>query len=463
MSASWAAGPGLPPRPTDEPRPADPGDEIPGADAEEADKPLLLGREGGWERSEWGVLYPPSAAPVAAKPPQSPAEDAVGRSDAAPAATATGSGWPLETPAAASRGVASAPDRQPGATLPQNPDRLGMQLPAVPAEGAVEPDRLLEGRSWAPFPPPASEDALVSTQVTDVEQERVQVAGSPTQPSGGTASRLPRARPGLQSWSMRRVVTVSLVVLTLTILTSYLASAVQPTVYAAQADVLFEVTGSAQEGERQLATQEVLLGSRGVLAPAAERFDVPLRDLTRSQTVEQIAGSQVLRTQVRNQDPGLAVRLAQAIADSYVESVSSGAVNTDVEQERRLRDEITDLSITVATGRARLEQIAAARAAAVAQGGALTATPEERQLQLQDTSLSQRISALQAQLTAILVARDNADRARVLTPAYLLDEPVGPRPERAAAAGALLGILLVAALVALASRRRPRELGPVMP
>ncbi|MDQ3430706.1 MAG: hypothetical protein M3467_00470, partial [Actinomycetota bacterium] len=264
-----------------------------------------------------------------------------------------------------------------------------------------------------------------------------------------------RSRLSLATWSLRRLATVCTAIGLVTVLTAYFASAIQPPVYGAQADVLFEVTGSAQEGGRQLATQEVLLGSRGVLAPAAERFDVPLRELTRSQSVEQISGSQVLRTSVRNEDPTLAVRLAQAIADSYVSSVSTGTVDIGAEQERRLRDEITDLSVTAASGRARLEEIAAGRAVAVAEARPAPVTPEERQLQVQDTALAQRIGALQSQLTEILVTRESATRAKVLTPAYVLDEPVGPRPLRAAAAGVLLAIFLVAGLLALAARQRP--------
>ena len=240
----------------------------------------------------------------------------------------------------------------------------------------------------------------------------------------------------------------------LTVACAYLASASQPTVYGAQADVLFEVTGSSQESERQLATQEVLLGSRGVLAPVADRFDVPLRELTESQDAQQIAGSQVLRTELRNQDAELAVRLAQAIADSYVASVTSGVSDTGAEEERRILAEVTELSVTAAAGRARLEEFAAARAAAGPRGAALVVSAEERNLQVQDTALSQRISALQARVSEILAERENSVRARVLTPAYLLDEPVGPRPLRAVAAGAMLGLLLVSALLTLGLRRR---------
>ncbi len=423
----------------------------------------------GWEASGWNLLPPPVEGPPPTAQPQAAAGDRLDHVDPPWAVGQTGSGWPTQTgtvepdslaevaaPATADRDNL---DRDsPGRSAPQDaapPREVQHSLP-LSHTSTRDPDQRRPAQVE-----PMSTQAVRAPFEVDPPGRSDPTTSSLQEPGVARPRRAPRFGLGIQSWSVRRLAIMSTLVLVLAVLTGYLASAVQPTVYAAQADVLYEVTGSAQEGERQLATQEVLLGSRGVLAPAAERFDVPLRELTRSQRVEQIAGSQVLRTEVRNQDPALAVQLAQAIADSYVGSVSSGELDTGVEQERRLRDEITDLSITVATGRARLEQIAAARAAAVGQGGALAATPEERQLQLQDTGLSQRISALQAQLTEILVARENANSARVLTPAYLLDEPVGPRPLRAAAAGALLGILLIAGLLALASRRRPGEPGAV--
>jgi uncharacterized protein involved in exopolysaccharide biosynthesis len=51
---------------------------------------------------------------------------------------------------------------------------------------------------------------------------------------------------------------------------------------------------------------------------------------------------------------------------------------------------------------------------------------------------------------------DQADRAAVLTPPYLLDEPLRPRPLQSAAAGALIGIVIagVTGLVLLQRRAR---------
>ena len=55
-----------------------------------------------------------------------------------------------------------------------------------------------------------------------------------------------------------------------------------------------------------------------------------------------------------------------------------------------------------------------------------------------------------------LAARSDIGRLRVLAPPAVLDEPVGPEPLRAGAAGLLLGIFLAGVLVALLRLRRGR-------
>lgn len=309
-------------------------------------------------------------------------------------------------------------------------------------------------------PPPAGA-AAERPAVASPEAPPVHAAAPDVRASAGTtaesadtaadAAGPPSPPRSLRTWSPRRLTAACLALVAVSTLCAYLASAARAPVYAARADVLFELSGSSQEAERQLATQRVLLSSRGVLEPVARKFDVPLSELTRSQEVEQISGSEILRLQVRHPDRVLAVRLTQAVADGYVAAVSAPEAAGGEEQERQVRDKITQLSVTAAAVRARLEDIAAARAAGNA---GPRATEEERQLQVQESTLSPQISALQAQLTELLVARENDRPARILTEAYLLDEPVAPQPVRAAAAGAMAGILLASLLLALALRGR---------
>ena len=48
-------------------------------------------------------------------------------------------------------------------------------------------------------------------------------------------------------------------------------------------------------------------------------------------------------------------------------------------------------------------------------------------------------------------------RARIITPAHVLEDPLEPKPIRAAVAGLLVGLVLAVGLVALAGRRRRRS------
>lgn len=338
-----------------------------------------------------------------------------------------------------------APEAVPGwtpsqgaAAAPVAPAVPAPAVPAPPAPVAPRPAAQPDGPSAEPLPLAAERpgSAHVAPRVGEAAAEQPAVA---------------RTRRSLQTWSAQRLFAVSTALVLLFVLTAYLASSTQPTVYGAQADLLFKVPGSSQEAERQLATQQVLLSSRGVLAPVAERFDVLLPTLAASQQVELLAGSEILRLQVRNEDADIAVRLTQAIADSYIESVSTTLGDAGSEQERQLRDQIADLSVAAAAGRTRLDEIASLRAAG---DGTPEASSEERRLQVEDTTLTQRISTLQAQLTELLIRNASGRPAEILTPAYLLDEPVGPKPVRAAAAGAMVGLLLAGGLLALALRGR---------
>ncbi|HVM27385.1 MAG TPA: hypothetical protein VM433_06900 [Mycobacteriales bacterium] len=241
---------------------------------------------------------------------------------------------------------------------------------------------------------------------------------------------------------------VSMIVLST--LAAYFAASLQPTTYGAQVEVLYELSGGGQEADRELATQEVLLSSRVILAPVAEELGVPLRELAGSQDVGQVADSQVLRTVIGNEDPQLAVRLAQAVAERYVQAAGTRPVPDGMQDPASLQARIADLNAEAAAVRAELGQLAADRVRTGQPAGA-PLTPAERALQAQDESLAGQIRAAQDELRLV---QQSTARARILTPAYLLDEPLGPRPVRAGAAGAMVGIVLAGALVLLVARQR---------
>ena len=285
------------------------------------------------------------------------------------------------------------------------------------------------------------------------------LAPSPPQPAPATDA------PGsLGAWaraasrtggSLRGTVAAVAGVLVLSLTSAFVVSALQPTTYGAQAEVYYEVTGSSQEADLQLATQQVLLGSRGVLEPVADTYGITLAELSESQQVERVGDSQVLRLLVTGTDAGLTVQLAQDIVDSYVQTVSADAGGAqDAGREQALQQRIAELATVAAADRARLDELSEQRAQAVAAGRELDVSGEEQHLQARQQRLREQIATAQADLTRIGVARQIGGDARVLTPAYALDKPLGPNPVRAAAAGLIAGLLLSAAVIAYRTRSR---------
>ncbi|MCW2579528.1 MAG: hypothetical protein JWR82_1129 [Blastococcus sp.] len=84
-------------------------------------------------------------------------------------------------------------------------------------------------------------------------------------------------------------------------------------------------------------------------------------------------------------------------------------------------------------------------------------------VQLVDTDPDRARSTLEDLVDRYLASADrlaetsDIGRLRVLSPPGVLDEPVGPQPARAAAAGLLLGIFLAGVLLALLHLRRGRD------
>jgi len=150
-------------------------------------------------------------------------------------------------------------------------------------------------------------------------------------------------------------------------------SALQPSTYAAQVDLLHEPsdTSASDSIDRQLATHQVLLLRRSLLNDVAEAVGRDPEELVENVTVEVVAGSSILRLQVVDQDSDRVERAAAAVAD---------------------------------------------RSVGLADGFAPTS---------------------------------GIGRVQVVSAPTLLDEPVGPQPLRAAAAGALLGLVLVVTFLGL--------------
>lgn len=298
------------------------------------------------------------------------------------------------------------------------------------------------------------------TQQTRTTGRTGQDAGTPV-----TAPKLPtpngvRHRPqhtlvpaGLQSrWWTSRVALAAAVaaLIVLPALAAYLWSGSSPEVWAARAEVLFTGgdTQVAQRAEQQTATQVVVLGSRSVLQPAAEALGRDVTALEDALDVEQVEDSEVLRVTVVDPDPDAARQAAQAVVDQYVTMVG-GPAGGDAAQLELLQADLTQTDTRNREVNDRLAAIAEPSPPA----GVLA---EQGRLENEARVLGQRIADLQDRITQLrLTDLDTSPPSRVLTPAYVLDDPVAPQPWRAAAAAAVVGTVVAAVALAVRARRRP--------
>ena len=175
-------------------------------------------------------------------------------------------------------------------------------------------------------------------------------------------------------------------------------SLLQPTVYGAQADILLTARPELSDAavDRAMITQTMVVTSDPVLGPVASQAGVPLSRLRDEVSVDIVGRSSILRITVGDRDQTRAVQLVQLITAAYLRA--PGAAPTPA------------VPLPTPAGS--------------------TAPPPSA-----------------ADVGAPIVPT-------VLVPATPLDQPLQPRPLRALAAGAILGLLVAAGVVTLVLRPR---------
>lgn len=220
----------------------------------------------------------------------------------------------------------------------------------------------------------------------------------------------------------------------------YGLSAVQQPVYGAQTDILYRVAdGSGARAERDLATQQVILQGRSVLQPVAEEAGLAVEDLQERLSVEVVGQSDVLRVVVEHHDPAVAVDLARTISEHYVRTVADSADAARDQAADFVQEQADELAESLEAVEAELAELGAGSSA------------ERARLETEAEELQERIAGLE-DLLGGRVAPGGAE-VRVLTPAYLLEDPLAPQPLRAAVAGGIAGLVVVSALAGLLARR----------
>jgi uncharacterized protein involved in exopolysaccharide biosynthesis len=231
----------------------------------------------------------------------------------------------------------------------------------------------------------------------------------------------------------------------------YVVSSRAPTRYAARTEILFQLTGDEPteflRGGRYLATQLVVARSRAVLAPIADQFGIPIVDLEDKLSASLVGSSEVLRIQVEDGVPERAADVAAAIAQRYMSLATASA---DAEARQFLEQQVAGIDTQLADKREELRELRSSDTSTATVNPAGDIDVVEREI---DTLLNRR-EEISAHLDDLTLRELTRPRLEVLTPAYILEDPVSRTPWHGTIVGLALGLLVAAGVVALIVRRR---------
>lgn len=262
-----------------------------------------------------------------------------------------------------------------------------------------------------------------------------------------------RSRRRLAGPVVRFVVAIAGVVVltaTLAVASNRSASKKEP-VYAARAEITYSLDEERTPGllrqDRRLSTQLVMISGRTVLGPVADELGLNWEDLAEAVSAEVVDDSEVIRIEAQASDPDVARRVIDAVVDEYLKQAT---VEVSAEQRALLQDQLT-------AAETRRAEVTAALAGAQLQRYGVPV--DAQQLLAENTSLLGQIDRLRAELTTVDLAQIDAQPAQLLTPSYVLDEPVEPRVRRSTAIGAAVGLLFGLTWIVLVAQfprfRRP--------
>jgi capsular polysaccharide biosynthesis protein len=247
----------------------------------------------------------------------------------------------------------------------------------------------------------------------------------------------PRALARLASYAALIVLGASLA--------GYLVGGLGGTVRAARSEVLYELDAERPTGflrqDRQLTTQLVTIRSRAVLAPVAEASGLRFEELSEKLDVGVVEDSEVIRIEVTDGSASRAQTLVDGITREYLARVRPNAV---ADAREYIEDQLAEIE-------AQLEDLSE-RMAELPSGTSSTA--EQTAITAEMQSLFDERAELRARLDDITVDEFREPQVEQITDAYVLSDPVSPRPWRAAMAGALVGLMVAAVAVVLLVRRR---------
>jgi uncharacterized protein involved in exopolysaccharide biosynthesis len=247
-----------------------------------------------------------------------------------------------------------------------------------------------------------------------------------------------------------RLLLLALTIILLGTAAGLAAALVLPKTYGARAEVLYAVDQQQQGGDplkqgRDLSTQLVYLKSRAVLGPVATKEGRQFKDLDKAVSVEVLENSNVIEVEADGPTKLAALQTLQSVMDGYLTLIGQP---TGV--SRNLDTQLADAKANTAQIQTRVQQLTTA----VAGGTATPAALNDARVQL--TGSLDREKAIQARIDELNLTGQNGPDAQLLTPPYSLPDPVFPQPLIAAGTGALVGVIVAGAVVAMSVRRRTR-------
>jgi len=273
------------------------------------------------------------------------------------------------------------------------------------------------------------------------------------EPEPSEVVELRAARPALAPRRIARWGMYAAALVVLGGVVGWLVADASPTVHGARSEILYELSGDQSTGflreDRQLTTQLVALESRAVLEPIAEANGLTFEELAEKVHVGVVEGSEVVRIEVHDASAERAESLAAGVTYVYLSQHGGDRMG---EARRFLRKEIKNLDERRAELKDRMILLQEERVQELgpdSQPGA-----EEASLAVEIEGLIQQSTEVLSRLEDAAVDDFAGPRVEQITEAYVLDDPVSPRPVRAAATGAVGGALVAAAVVAYLARRR---------
>jgi capsular polysaccharide biosynthesis protein len=247
-----------------------------------------------------------------------------------------------------------------------------------------------------------------------------------------------------------RLVLVALILILLGTGAGLAGALALPKTYGARAEILYPIGQDQQGGDplrqdRQLSTQLVFLKSRAVLGPIAQKQGMQYKELDENLSVEVLQTSEVIQVEAHGSTKESARQTLQAVVDGYLALADQPSGVT-----RNLDTQLVEARANTARIQTQVEQLTAG----VLAGTATQIALNEARTQL--TASIDREKAIQVRIDEINLTGRSGPNAQLLTPPYVLPDPVSPQPLIAAGTGALVGLLVAAGVVAVRARRRTR-------